>query len=273
MVSIGRWIGSLLTISPNHWEYLKGEVPKLSEMERFLRDHDRKRRIMVQLENTPLHSRANLFMELTKAVRDESYQLQLQERELHGACKTAHAVAEAGRYHKLHLLMSGMDCETFWRDWMKNIEAQEEFFERAGENVWLESARMDQLHNLLDEEHKILHPLTNVRKSLRYSKRNTETQTIESAVRPQERNTGALSAMAMNKQLPKNIDEKWTRFRDVNAQNTCRCPGSLNVQATPEEAPLFRQLAQEIREKRLPEENIRMRFIELLQRVENAQSE
>lgn len=280
MPSLTQWTSRFLSITPEDWQYLTSEVPELHNMERFLRDHDTKRRITAELNNTPLHSREQLFKELARVVRDESYTLQMQKNTLHKACRTAHAAAESGRYRKLHIIMTGMDCDAFWNDWMKNMETQEEFFDRAGDNIWLESARMDLIRDLIDQEHQLLRPLGDVRKALREHKQPPSTAKTEKPAQPTPQTASnpapaprvatAESPEPQSTKAGKELDKRWRRFRDVNAKNACRCPGSLCIECTPEEAPLLRQFAQELREKKLPEENIKGRFVELLDKIETA---
>jgi len=250
MQSIAQWTSRFFSITPEDWQYLTSEVPEIRNMERFICDHDTKRRIITEINNTPLHNRERLFKELARVVRDESYTLQMQRSTLHKACRTAHAAAESGKYHKLHIIMTGMDCDSFWNDWTKNMETQEEFFDRAGDNIWLESARMDLIRDLIDQEHQLLRPFGDVRKALR---EHRQPPTAAKTDDPAQQTAGASTPAATKEPIAirptkseKELDDRWRRFRDVNAKNTCRCPGSLVIDCTPEEAPLFRQFAQEL---------------------------
>lgn len=274
MPSLAQWTSRFLSITTEDWQYLTSEVPELHNMERFLRDHDTKRRIITELSNTPLHNREQLFKDLARVVREENYTLQMQRHTLYKACRTAHATAESGKYHKLHIIMTGMDCDAFWNDWTKNMETQEEFFDRAGDNIWLESARMDIIHDLIDQEHQLLRPFGDVRKALREHKQLPSTAKTDTPAQPAPQASAGPPVATVESQVTKpskaeqELDERWRRFRDVNAKNTCRCPGSLCIECTPEEAVMIRQFAQELREKKLPEENIKGRFIEFLAKIE-----
>jgi hypothetical protein len=251
------------------WAYLKQEVPQLRDFEEYLHDYEFKHRLLIQIEKEPIHNRPELFMKLMHIVRDESYRLQMQEISLRKSCKAAHAVAEASKRHTLHLLVSGMDCEGFWTDWIKNVEEQEEYFERSGENVWLETIHLDKLRELIDEESDLLQPFSRIRidatpiTPIPTPPAMKTSPMIQTA--PETKPSPPQNIVTVAERVHDAMEEEWRKFREVNAAHEYRCPGSLDTTAcTPHQATMLRLIAQELREKRLPDERLRERFVNVL---------
>jgi hypothetical protein len=253
MEAFARIASNLFTISPAQWESMKHDTPGLDNIEEYLLDHKTKMRLMAELDRTLIHDRGNLFPQVAKVVRDESHRLKTEQAGLQSVCRSAAAAVD--KHLRLRLIMQATDCEMFWKRWSKNLEDQEDFFERAGDNIWLESARMDRLRQLFDEERRILRIFSRVIRTL-----GTRVERMEPAA------TKAGSA-----QTAESMEERWRRFRDVNAQQDWRSPGSLRMDdLTPQQAAMLRDIARDIRSGKVPEKDLKRRFFEFAASIDSA---